>query len=127
MSFRSPTSCHSDLPLHVIPSAARNPHNPPLNQALTHERNMPHCALIVPAIAQILPFRIQRFNQGNLLTPPPPLDLLLPGNGCGDIARFFKIHQASDVIFLGEPLNQLVLVFIDPALQVIGRAGVKCA
>jgi hypothetical protein len=70
---------HNLLPFHagVIPKARVFSSGP---RDLAHTPRTLRLVNVVPSFSQILPVRIHSLNQANLLTPPPPLDLLLPRN-----------------------------------------------
>lgn len=77
-----------------------------------------------PALAQILPLRVDGKNQPVLLLPPPFLDLFFPGYCRVNIGRFFEIDQFVDVVFLGETWNLLCPVLMHPPFEIVGDANV---
>src|SRR5437899_5128367 len=54
-------------------------------------------------LAQVLPRRIVRYDQRNLLRPKPTLDLLLPVDGDAHILKTLEVHEPVDVVLPGEP------------------------
>ena len=80
---------------------------------------------VLPVFGKVIPLRIYRLNQFQLLLAPPAFDFILAGD-CGvRIAESFVVNQAREVVSAGEARNQVILVLPDAAHDVSGDAGVK--
>lgn len=109
---------------YVIPSGRRGI---PLNGR--GERRRVGCLsnlvrLVVPIRAQVLPFRVFGSDQLKFLASSPALDLLLTRECCLSILGCLVVDEPRDVVFAGEAWCELVLVFVDAALEVAGDACV---
>ena len=82
-----------------------------------------HC--LSPTFGQVLPFRIHRLNQGNLLFARPSFDLFFPANGGTDIAERFVINQSVNIVPAGEPRRLFAPVLQSSPVQAVGDAGVE--
>src|SRR5664280_2633635 len=91
------------------------------------EESRPHRnSLLIPPGSQVLPLRVDGFDECNLLPPQPALDLLLSFDGGPDVGRGLEVNQAVKVVPRRE--RRLVVVhamFGQTPRQVTGNAGVE--
>jgi hypothetical protein len=75
--------------------------------------------------AELFERGLQPPDERQLLASPPALELLLAVNGGERLIKYLVVNQPLDSIFPGETVDQFMLVFIQPALQVRGNADLK--
>jgi hypothetical protein len=51
-----------------------------------------------PGFAQVLPFWIHGYDQGDLLDSEQAFDLLFAGDGCVNVSKAFEVDQAVDLV-----------------------------
>ena len=56
-----------------------------------------------PALREIFPSRVHRFNERNLLGPAPPLDLFLSGDRVVRSVGCLDVDEARNRVTVGEP------------------------
>src|SRR5262249_1516951 len=78
----------------------------------------------IPIQAQILPVRIGRFDQGQLLGAAPCLGFLLALDGARNVTSFLEVHQAVERVLAVEAGKECVPVFVDTPAEVVGNANV---
>jgi|GEM_PF-4566779 len=76
-----------------------------------------HLHRLSPLLAQIHPHRILPFNQPDLLSARPSLQLLLPGNRIPNIGMPLKPHQPIAVVPLRIPFKIGLVYIVPPAAQ----------
>jgi hypothetical protein len=75
--------------------------------------------------AELFERGVQPPDERQLLASPPALELLLAVNGGERLIKYLVVNQPLDSIFPGETVDQFMLVFIQPALQVRRNADLK--
>ena len=78
-----------------------------------------------PLLRKILPPRILRLDQSNLLRSRPSLQLLLPSNCFVNIVKALVIHQPVASIFAGEPFDVPALMFQCSPVNAVSHSNVK--
>jgi hypothetical protein len=73
----------------------------------------------------ILRINPPKWDNGNAFLAIQTLNLLLPLDGIADVAIFFEVHQAVDVVFLRESFYLTALVLCDSACDVVCHPGVN--
>src|SRR5579864_4918558 len=81
--------------------------------------------LITPTRCQIIPFWVEAHDQGNLLVPRPPLNLLLPLDGSSREVEEFVIDQPRKVIVGRESGQHFILVLEHAPRQLSGDARIQ--
>src|SRR2546430_1513814 len=81
--------------------------------------------LAFPSATQIFPKGIGPFDQSDLFAPPPTLDLLFSLNSREHIRSRLEENELIDPILGREAGHELLSVFGEPTLQVIGHTCVK--
>ena len=76
--------------------------------------------------AQVNPGRICSFDQGDLLSTSPTLELLLACDGLGDVLKSLEPDEPIAVVLFGEALMLFPFVLEDSFVQVSGHADVEC-
>jgi len=74
---------------------------------------------------QVLPPRIDRFDEPNLPRAIPLLEAFFSLDRITRPRKGFAIHQPMDVVLLGETLQQALLVLPHPAREIIRHADVE--
>jgi hypothetical protein len=74
---------------------------------------------------QVVPKRVDRFNEANPPRAIPFFELPLPLNGILRSRKRFAIDQLMDIVLLGEPLEQTLLVFPHPTRKIIRHTDIK--
>ena len=74
---------------------------------------------------QFAPLRVAASDQRVLLLSPPFLNFFFPAQGGDYVTGFFEIDKFVHVVFFGKTFHQLVLVFVNSALQIIGDADIQ--
>ena len=64
-------------------------------------------------------------DQLHALLTAPRLNLFFPRDSQANIAKNLVIHELRDVVFLGEPGNQLRLVLEHAPFQIVGHPRIK--
>jgi len=67
---------------------------------------------------------VHRFDEADLFTAPPALDLLLAIDGQIGISEGFVVYKAREVVTAGKAGNQLVLMLEGAPRKVAGDARV---
>jgi hypothetical protein len=80
---------------------------------------------VSPSLRQIVPVRIHRLNEFNLLAPPPALNLLFAIDRNIRIEKALEVNQPSQVIPAGKAVNDFVLMLPDASRQVSCDSGVQ--
>jgi len=86
-----------------------------------------HANLLVPAITQVFPFGIVRFDQADLLRPQPAFEFLLSADSSVDVRIAFEINQVADIIFGCESAEKMCLVLKDASFEFAGDTYVENA
>src|SRR5437763_10567299 len=81
----------------------------------------------VPPITHIVPIRVEPLDEGYLLLPPPPLDLLLAIDRFAYIVEALPVGKAAGPEFVGEPLEDFLFVLPRTLVQVTGNTSVENA
>ncbi len=76
-------------------------------------------------LAQIPPLRVDRFEQRDLLFPRYVLDLLLAGDRLINVTELLVVHQPVHPVAARERAGRAFLVLEDPALEIVGIAGIE--
>ena len=85
------------------------------------------CRLLVPVTTQILPHRVDLFDECNFLFAPPGFQLLL-ATDCGCyFAIGLVVQQSSDLMLGRKTLKRVLLVLCDAEGQVARNANVQSA
>jgi hypothetical protein len=79
----------------------------------------------VPPLTQIVPPRIHRNNQLDLLNPKPAFDPLLPVNRVAHIIKALVVNEPFDFVTLAECRSVPKLVFPNAAVKVVCNSNVK--
>lgn len=74
-----------------------------------------------------MPHGVEAPNQLEFPRSRPALDLLLAFDSRIHVVGFFVIYQLVDVVALGEPLDELMAVFVEAALEVTRHPYVERA
>src|SRR5271157_1643087 len=77
------------------------------------------------AMRQVLPPRIDRFDEPNLPRTVPLLEAFFSLDRITRPRKGFAIHQTMDVVLLGETLQQILLMLPHPAREIICHADVE--
>ena len=80
---------------------------------------------ILPLAAEVVPFRIGRYDQRNFLRSSPTLNLLFALYGIVDARKFFEVDQTVDSITAGETGKHFVLVLPGTSNDGAGHARVE--
>jgi len=81
--------------------------------------------LCSPRLSQILPPRVPRLNERNLLRPCPAFQLFLATDRFMNVVKALVIDKSIAVIFTGESRYFAVLVFKSPALDAVRHPDVQ--
>ena len=76
-------------------------------------------------LVQILPVRIRFLNQFKLPLSFPLFKLLFSGDGHLGIVELLVMYELMNVILIGKPSDQIVLVFVGPFDQITGYADIQ--
>ena len=76
---------------------------------------------------QVIPLRIERLDQRDLLLSPPALDLLLPLDCITRAAEVLEVHKPLDAIPLRESGHQPLAMLRDAPGKVVRHADVQRA
>src|SRR5213594_1653902 len=74
---------------------------------------------------QVLPRRVTRFDQADLPSTNPALDLFFARNGVANVREPLEIDQPDDFVLAREAGDEALLVLIDPPDEVVGDASVQ--
>jgi len=80
---------------------------------------------IAPILRQVLPTRIHRFDELDLLAPSPAFDFLFAGNSGIGIEESFVINEAGQVVSAGESEDEFLLVLPDAVRKIARDAGIE--
>src|SRR5262249_16199947 len=79
----------------------------------------------VPFLDEVLPLRVPRFDEGDLLRAAKPLDLLFPRDRVEYVRRRLEIDEPIHPILPRDPGTESFLVFVHPPRDVVRDAGVE--
>src|SRR5258708_21635863 len=72
--------------------------------------------------AEVLPFRVDALDRGDLFLPQPSVELLLSTDRGRDVVGGLAIDQPPDTILAGKPGNESVLVLVRGPSEVAAYA-----
>ncbi|SRR6266849_8377216 len=77
--------------------------------------------------AEVVPFGVERLDQGDFLRSPPFLDFFFTRSGRADAGMWLEPNELGDVVFLYEAGKDFFFVLADAVWQVAGHAEVEDA
>src|ERR1700677_2759494 len=81
--------------------------------------------LFPPRFAQVNPWGVGLFYEGDFLRARPAFDLFLPFDGVAYILKMFKPYQPLASIICREPWNSRSPVFCQAALEIVGHSAIQ--
>ena len=91
------------------------------------ERLSPETHFLSPVLGQILPSGIPLFDQGDLLFPPPALELFFASYGVQDVLIALVINQPVHFVFFSEAFNGIDFMLLHAGVYVAGHADIERA
>jgi hypothetical protein len=76
---------------------------------------------------EVVPIRVALFDQGQLPYALPMLHRPLALYRDANVLRAFEIYEVVNLVFLGEALDEALLVLIDAPNQIVGHADLESA
>ena len=80
---------------------------------------------LIPSVAEISPGRIRRFNQSDLLFPPPSLHFFLAANRGHNRAVTLEMNEPCHTAFCSESTEDVRFVLEDTLFDLAGHSNVE--